>query len=280
MGLFRKQDDGLEAQLRSRRAEPSKNFVRALAGRVGGESRWFQPKMRYALVAVLTAAVLVASASAGVFSVATTTAASAIHVVTKLTGTTTVKTSKTARRNTTVTTNTITTPATDQYAFTCGPSPKVYCPPQITPTNTSCTDFTTSTTPSLGQINYTGTTTIGQGINPGVFFFYAQITTTSANQVVTVTQSHSAGTAPLFQVQQGQAILWTSTCGNAGSAALINNSTGASFTVKTPGTYFISVKYSTKSIAGDPVPSSPPVTYTFTTNGPPAGSASVQLVHS
>src|SRR5262249_34197830 len=75
---------------------------------------------------------------------------------------------------------------------------------QITPTNVDCSDFL-SGAPTLSQINYkVSGGTIGQSINPGVFFFWTHITTTVPNQVVTVTQSNtSTNNSALFGVHQG-----------------------------------------------------------------------------
>ena len=51
----------------------------------------------------------------------------------------------------------------------------------------------------------------------------------------------------------------------------------ATWTMATPGTYIISIKYSTKSIAGTPVPVPSTVTYTFTTSNIASTNASVLL---
>ena len=51
---------------------------------------------------------------------------------------------------------------------------------------------------------------IGQGINPGKFFYWTKITTTVPNQVVTVTQTNnSTNNAALFRIHQGWARLYT-----------------------------------------------------------------------
>ena len=67
----------------------------------------------------------------------------------------------------------------------------------ITDTNVSCSDVLSGAANNsvIGQINYPTTNgTIGQGINPGKFYYWAQITTTVPNQVVTVSQSTRART--------------------------------------------------------------------------------------
>jgi hypothetical protein len=271
MRLFGKRDDsGLEGQLRSRRAEPPPGFVRALAQRVDGESRWVRPKTRYALLAVLTVALLAASVSAGVTNVASTSADTVIHFVGNLTVVTEKPSTKLQKRSS-YTLTLRATPADDQYI--CGVIGG-HCPAQITPTAVSCAGYVSGTAPSLGQVNYSGDTKIGQNINPGVFFYYAQVSG-PAGTAVTVTQSHT-GSAPIFLGQGGQAILWNEDCTKAVTGS-VDASGGASFTLPTAGTFFIGIKYSTKSIVGDPVPNPSTSTYTFSS---PGGSATMQLVKS
>src|SRR5262249_3390321 len=151
---------------------------------------------------------------------------------------------------------------------------------KIAPTQESCQTFSNGTAATLGSITYpVNGNKIGQGINPGVFFFFTRITTTTANQVVTVTPSNtSTNNAALFQIQIGQAILHTRSCGSLASGTLINNSSGASFTVATPGTYVIGLKYTTKSIAGTTPPVPANITYNFVTSLGGNTGASVQLV--
>src|SRR5262249_54096493 len=118
---------------------------------------------------------------------------------------------------------------------------KLWVPPGglIAPTQTTCNDVLNGTAATLGQINYsvTGGNKIGQGINPGVFFFYSKITTTVPNQVVTVSQSNnSSNNAALFGILNGQAWLWSGDCSSkiVGTVTGANGS-GASYTVPVPG---------------------------------------------
>jgi hypothetical protein len=140
---------------------------------------------------------------------------------------------------------------------------------QITPTQTTCSDFTSGTAQTLGQVNYSVSGgTIGQGINPGVFFFYSKITTTVPNQVVTVTQSNnSTNNAALFGVLNGQAWLWTGDCVSKTVGTVFGPNDGnARYTIPTPGTYIISIKYNTKSIAGTAAPVPANITYSWVTS--------------
>src|SRR5262249_16059918 len=139
----------------------------------------------------------------------------------------------------------------------------------IAPTQTTCGDILNGTFSVLGQINYSvNAGKIGQGINPGVFFYYVKITTTIPNQVVTVSQSNNSTTnAALFGMLQGQGWVWSGDCSSklVGQTTGANDS-GASFTVPTPGHYIIGIKYQTKTIAGTTAPVPADITYTFTTS--------------
>ena len=118
------------------------------------------------------------------------------------------------------------------------------------------------------QINYTTSGgKIGQNINPGVFFFWTTITTTVPNQVVTASQTNtSTNNAALFTVHQGWDRLYLGDCSSYTTGTEIAGGSGASFTVPTPGTYHIGIKYSTKSIAGTTAPVPSDITYNFATS--------------
>ena len=119
---------------------------------------------------------------------------------------------------------------------------------------------------------------IGQGINPGKFYYWTKITTTTPNQVVTVTQTNtSTNNAALFGIHQGWARIYTGNCASWKAGTEIAGGTGASFTVPTPGTYFIGIKYDPKTLAGTKVPVPATVTYTFTTSLGGTTGASVLL---
>jgi hypothetical protein len=151
----------------------------------------------------------------------------------------------------------------------------------ITHTNVSCGDVLSgaASLPAnvIGQINYPGTTTIGQGINPGKFFFWTKIVTTVPNQVVTVTQSKTGTGAALFGIHQDWQRVYTGNCASYQTGTQINGGTGASFTIATPGSYIIGIKYDPKSLVGKPVPVPATVTYSFATSLGGTTGASVLL---
>jgi uncharacterized repeat protein (TIGR01451 family) len=162
--------------------------------------------------------------------------------------------------------------ATDSGDQKCTPPPSGL----IAPTQTTCQDVLNGTASTLGQINYSVSGgKIGQGINPGVFFYFAKITVAAGTVTVTESQNDAAA---LFKVQQGQAKLYTGDCSSSTAGTLNAGSTGASFSIAAAGNYIISIKYSAKSIAGTTAPTSDPVTYTFTATPPGASSSASVLL--
>ena len=152
----------------------------------------------------------------------------------------------------------------------------------ITDTNVTCGDVLSGNASNflIGQINYPNNNgKIGQGINPGKFFYWAKITTTIPNQVVTVTQSKTGTGAGLFQIgtPSNWARVYTGDCASFITMTVINGGTGASVVIPTPGNYIIGIKYDPKSLVGLPVPTPPTVTYTFTTSLGSSTEAKVDL---
>lgn len=150
-------------------------------------------------------------------------------------------------------------------AFTVTPATKGG---KIAPTSTTCQNYTGGTASTLKQISYTVKGgKITTSINPGVFFFYTEIITTTANQVVTVSQTNtSTNNTPLFGILNGQAILYTSNCAMKSTGTLSADGSGASFIVPTPGHYIIGIKYQTKTIAAASAPVPSDITYNFATS--------------
>jgi hypothetical protein len=151
---------------------------------------------------------------------------------------------------------------------------------QITPTQVDCTMFASGTAPTLDGVFYSVSGgRIGQGINPGVFFFWTTIKTTVPNQVVTVTQTNtSANNSPLFKIHQGWIRLYQGNCSSWVDGTPNAANTGGSFTVPTPGTWIIGIKYDVKSLAGTTPPVPANIEFDFTTTLGGNTGAAVQLV--
>ncbi|MHB8440123.1 MAG: DUF7507 domain-containing protein [Acidimicrobiales bacterium] len=151
-------------------------------------------------------------------------------------------------------------------AETASASVTAVTPGAILPTNTECSDFVNNTTPALAGIFYkVSGGTITQSINPGAFFYYTYVTTTTANQTVTTSQ-HATNSAPLFSLNQGH--IWVYTAPNCTLVSQPRQTgTSVSVTIAAPGTYVLRLQYSTKSIVGKTAPTASPSLYSFDING-------------
>jgi hypothetical protein len=135
---------------------------------------------------------------------------------------------------------------------------------QITPTGTTCEQFSAGTAADLTQVLYT---VKGQKINsvaPGVFFYYSAVTVDPGTHTISVSQTTSPNFT-LFGVQQDQAVLYNSNCvrvqNNATGTFTVTNDTGG------PVSYVIGIKYDPNTVVGKTKPGgNGNVTYTFTTS--------------
>jgi hypothetical protein len=143
---------------------------------------------------------------------------------------------------------------------------------QITPTGTTCQQFAGGTASTLTNFTYSGTTTISND-QPGVFFYYEKVTI-GANSTITVNETVAGQPANyLLQVLNGstsQVQVFDASCTNVMGAQITIGPIGTSpYTVTIAGlpagTYIFSVKYTPKSIVGQPVPSPTTLNYSFST---------------
>jgi hypothetical protein len=128
MRFLRRNDElrRLERELRVLRSDPPAGFVRRLAERTGSGPSWFQPRARYVLVGVLTAAVLAASASANVIGLTTASTHNVVNVLKHLTLTKKTKHVYGGDHHNPP-------PSDDQYAGQCGLPPRPKCVVEVEP---------------------------------------------------------------------------------------------------------------------------------------------------
>jgi Predicted solute binding protein len=154
---------------------------------------------------------------------------------------------------------------------------------KITPTGTTCNEFKNGTAETLANLNYSVSGgNIGQNVTPGVFFYWVSVTVPAGNNVVTVTQTITTGNfTGLFSIASAQNV-FNSNCNSVPSTIAQNPTTGTvtiSFNAPVAGTYIISIKYNSKSIAGLPAPSpGTTVHYDFATTGVPGSTSGLDLI--
>jgi hypothetical protein len=152
---------------------------------------------------------------------------------------------------------------------------------KITPTGTTCRDFSSGTAQTLSSLNYSVSNgKISQNVNPGVFFYWVRVTAPAGNNTFTITQTITTGNFSGFFDLAGGSNVFDSNCNGVSETITQNgNTTTVMFNAPTAGTYFISIKYNSKSIAGDPAPSpGTTVHYNFMTTGVPGSTSGLDLI--
>jgi hypothetical protein len=154
---------------------------------------------------------------------------------------------------------------------------------QITPTGTTCSQFTSGTAETLLNLNYSVSGgKIKNNVTPGVFFYWVSVTAPAGNNSFTITQTITTGNfTGKFGTASGPNV-FNANCGSVSSTITQNPTTGAvtlQFNAPVAGTYILSVKYDSKSIAGLTAPSpTTTVHYDFATTGVPSSTSGIDLI--
>jgi len=160
---------------------------------------------------------------------------------------------------------------------------------QITPTNTTCSTFTSGTATTLSSITYaTKGKTISQ-VSPGVFYYWVTVTVAGAGaQTFTVTQGTTYGptTGSPYFVEQSGSLAYTGACSSlktriSGGTASTPTVT-VRFSAPAGGTYVIGLKYATGSVVGSgpaATTSGASYAYSFQTTGVGGSMEGLSLTH-
>jgi hypothetical protein len=155
----------------------------------------------------------------------------------------------------------------------------------ITPTGTTCNNFTSGNAQTLSQLNYSVKGGKISQVDPGSFFYFDIMSLKTATNIINVNQTNLLGWIPI-QPRVGQVTLYNSTtCTVVSEASSINTTTGnvTMTTTVSPGSYVAQVGYSSSSLVGQSgVGNKPTNTYTFKEyiNGifAPGSQASIKVV--
>jgi hypothetical protein len=152
---------------------------------------------------------------------------------------------------------------------------------QITPTGTTCNQFRNGTAETLPFLNYSVSGgKIKNNVTPGVFFYWTAVTVPAGNNVFTVTETITTGNfTGTFNIASGSNVFnsnCNSTSNNMTQAA--NGTVTVSFNAPVAGTYIISIKYDSKSIAGLTAPNPTTVHYNFATTGVAGSTSGLDLI--
>jgi len=150
---------------------------------------------------------------------------------------------------------------------------------QITPTATTCDQFSSGTAATLTDLNYSIKAGKVAAVNPGVFFYWITVTAVSGSNTFTITQTQN-DTFPHFFDQASGTFAYSSGCTKVSvqNISTSNGITTVTFTAPSAGTYIIGIKYDSKSVQGFAAPSGD-VLYTFETSGVPGSSQILNLNH-
>ena len=153
---------------------------------------------------------------------------------------------------------------------------------KITPTGTTCNQFVNGTADTLAALNYSVSGgTIKNNVTPGVFFYWVAVTAPAGNNSFTITQTITTGNFNTFFNFTSGSNVFSSSC-NSVSPTITQNPTTKAVTVMfnapVAGTYIISIKYDSKSVAGATAPNPTTVHYDFATTGVPGSTSGLDLV--
>jgi uncharacterized repeat protein (TIGR01451 family) len=197
------------------------------------------------------------------------------------TATYTIKATDLNATNTGSVTNTATATAKDPNNNTVTSNPaqatvrQIALTAQITPTGTTCTNFTTGTAQNLESLGYGVQRNAINSVSPGVLFYYTSIKAPAASFSITVTETNNLGWKDMG-VQQGQAILYDANCVKSSSQGKTSTNSGVTTIQVTNATvgasYVVGIKYSPNDLTGQKVTSPfPTATYNWITALPGNG---------
>lgn len=136
---------------------------------------------------------------------------------------------------------------------------------QVTDTVATCSAvFLTGDYPSLSAVQYATKRNAISQVNPGVFFYWAQVTLGPGGGTV-LSQSADVGWSRWFTQAAGSQ-LFSTDCLTVKNARVATNAAGVTSvtgTGITSGTYYLAVKFAATSLVGATAPGTDP-TYTFT----------------
>ncbi len=146
---------------------------------------------------------------------------------------------------------------------------------QITPTGTTCSQFAAGTAPDLPsnepQYSLKGNPQVINQVNPGVFFYWVTVQTTSAGQNFLITQTiTTANFGTYFGLADGSFAYNTSCLKVDATITQSTNTTTVDLASSVPSgtTIIIGIKYNTGSVKGALAPSpTTTVHYDFETTG-------------
>ena len=155
---------------------------------------------------------------------------------------------------------------------------------RITPTGTTCSDFSGGTAQTLTTIQYSVKNGSISQENPGVFYYWVKVTAVAGSNTFVINQSITTGNfSTLFAIASGSNV-YSSSCTSAHATftqSSINATSGtvtATFKALTAGTYYIAIKFSPSSVTGKAAPTPSTVGYSYSTTGVAGSTSGLSLI--
>ena len=132
---------------------------------------------------------------------------------------------------------------------------------QLTPTGTTCDEFTDGSAPTLEQLTYTtkrSSDQVIQSVEDGAFIYWTEVIAPAADFTIDVTQASDGG-LPLIELTHDQPKLFDATCTRVHSVTVTRDDANAGASVRvtdaTPAArYVLMVKFAPPSLKGTTLP--------------------------
>jgi hypothetical protein len=140
---------------------------------------------------------------------------------------------------------------------------------QITPAETTCSQFSSDTAETLGSVRYNTKEGLIGRVHPRNFLYWVPVTAPAGDNVFRITQTITTGNFDTFFAGGGNGTsVFDSDCLSLeGTARQSGDTTTVRFNAPAAGTYFIAINFDARSLTHEPVPSPTTVHYEFTTTG-------------
>ena len=151
---------------------------------------------------------------------------------------------------------------------------------QITDVGTTCSQFSSGTAQTLGSVQYSVNNDLINRFAPGTFLYWVTVTAPAGNNIFTIKQTITTGNFDTFFADVGNGSnVFDSDCVRLQRAIRQSGDTvTVRFNAPAAGTYFISIKFNSQNLIGEPAPSPITVHYDFMTTGAPDSTSGLDLV--
>ena len=151
---------------------------------------------------------------------------------------------------------------------------------QITPAETTCSQFSSGTAENLGSLQYNVNNGLIGRVLPRSFLYWVRVTAPAGNNIFGIAQTITTGNFNTFFASNGNGSnVFDSNCVSLQrSVRQSGNTVTVKFNAPAAGTYFIAIAFNAQSIIGEPAPSPTTVHYDFTTTGVPDSTTGLDLL--